>query len=259
VAYIDWSAQEIAVAAVLSGDKALQEAYLSGDPHLFLAKRAGAVPPDATKKSHPQERERFKAVTLGVQYGLSEVGLARRLGLSPAHARELLQAHKGAFCEYWGWSDAVETEAMLSGRLRTCFGWQVHVPPPPDRPNPRSLRNFPIQATGAEMLRLACCLATEGGVEVCAPVHDALLVEAPARLIEAAVRQTRAAMSEASGVVLGGFEVRTDAQVVRHPDRYSDPRGEKMWAAVSELLRADTSHGGTGICPSLGHASPLLV
>ncbi len=45
--------------------------------------------------------------------------------------------------------------------------------------NPRSLRNFPCQANGAEMLRLACCLATERGVNVVAPVHDASIVEGP--------------------------------------------------------------------------------
>jgi hypothetical protein len=39
--------------------------------------------------------------------------------------------------------------------------------------------NFPMQANGAEMLRLACCLAIERGLAVCAPVHDAILIEAP--------------------------------------------------------------------------------
>jgi len=58
--------------------------------------------------------------------------------------------------------------------LQTVFGWRVYVGP---RANPRSLTNFPMQANGAEMLRLACCLATERGVAVCAPVHDALLLE----------------------------------------------------------------------------------
>jgi DNA polymerase I len=70
-----------------------------------------------------------------------------------------------------------------------------------------------MQAHGAEMLRLACCLATERGVEVCAPVHDALLIAAPIGEIETAVAVTREAMAEASRVVLNGFEVRTDAQV----------------------------------------------
>ena len=60
--------------------------------------------------------------------------------------------------------------------MHTVFGWRVHVGPDA---NPRSLRNFPMQANGAEMLRLACCLATERGIEVCAPVHDALLICAP--------------------------------------------------------------------------------
>ena len=36
-----------------------------------------------------------------------------------------------------------------------------------------------MQGDGRETLRLACCLATERGVEICAPVHDAVLIEAP--------------------------------------------------------------------------------
>jgi len=50
LAYIDWSQQEFGIAAALSGDLAMQAAYLSGDPYLAFAKRAGAVPKDATKE-----------------------------------------------------------------------------------------------------------------------------------------------------------------------------------------------------------------
>ena len=56
---------------------------------------------------------------------------------------------------------------MLYGWLHTAFGWRIHVGA---EVNPRSLRNFPQQANGAEMLRLACCIATERGIEVLAPV-----------------------------------------------------------------------------------------
>ena len=42
---------------------------------------------------------------------------------------------------------------MLLNRLHTVFGWTVRVGPDA---NPRSLRNFPCQANGAEMMRLAC-------------------------------------------------------------------------------------------------------
>src|ERR1700730_5466900 len=48
VAYLDYSQQEFAVAAVLSADLAMQAAYLSGDPYLSFAVQAHAVPEDAT-------------------------------------------------------------------------------------------------------------------------------------------------------------------------------------------------------------------
>ena len=105
-----------------------------------------------------------------------------------------------------------------------------------DKPNPRSLRNFPCQANGAEMLRLACCFATEQGIEVCAPIHDAVLICAPRDRLDADIRSMQAAMVKASRVVLDGFELRSDVAVVRYPDRYSDKRGEVMWNKVTKLI-----------------------
>jgi hypothetical protein len=88
------------------------------------------------------------------------------------------------------------------------------------------------------MLRLACCLATERGVNVVAPVHDALMVEGPADAIEEIVSRTQEAMAEASEIVLGGFRLRSDAKIVRWPDRYMDGRGREFWGRVMALLRA---------------------
>jgi DNA polymerase I-like protein with 3'-5' exonuclease and polymerase domains len=216
----------------------MQEAYQSGDPYLWLARRVGAVPSDATKKTHPGEREQFKVVSLGVLYGLSAEGLARRLNVPPCGGWELLRYHQQTFRRFWRWSEAVQDFAMLRGYLATVFGWRVHVGPDA---NPRSLRNFPMQANGAEMMRLACCLATERGVAVCCPVHDALLVEGPSGAIEAVVSETQRAMREASELVLPGFPLRTDAKIVRHPDRYLDERGRRMWDAVWGLLAAQST------------------
>ena len=102
---------------------------------------------------------------------------------------------------------------------------------------PRTLGNFPCQANGAEMLRLACCLATERGIGVCAPVHDALLVEAELEQLDQVVADAQAAMAEASRVVLGGFELRSEPKLIRYPDRYSDKRGEVMWRSVQRQLQ----------------------
>jgi hypothetical protein len=251
VAYVDWSQQELGIAAALSGDRAMQEAYVSGDFYLTFAKMAGAVPAGGTKKTHAAQRDQFKTVALGVLYGLSAEGLARKLGVAPCRGRELLQLHQRTFRDFWHWSERVEMEGMATNRLQAAFGWTVHVGPDA---NPRSLRNFPMQANGAEMMRLACCLATERGVAVCCPVHDALLVEGPADGIEAVVRETQGAMREASELVLPGFPLRTDARVVRHPDRYADERGRRMWDTVWGLLRADTP--GTGATLPLAPVLP---
>jgi hypothetical protein len=148
-------------------------------------------------------------------------------------ARELLRLHRETYRVFWRWSDATVDYAMLNGSLRTVFGWRVQVPA---APNDRSLRNFSMQANGAEMLRLACCLATEWGIEVCAPVHDAVLICAPLDRLDAVVARMQDAMREASRIVLNGFELRTDATVVRHPDRYMDERGTVMWSRVMALL-----------------------
>jgi hypothetical protein len=93
-----------------------------------------------------------------------------------------------------------------------------------------------MQANGAEMLRLACCLATERGIRVCAPVHDALLIEAPLDDLGAAVATTQEAMAEASSIVLGGFRLRSEAKLIRYPERYQDGRGTHMWNTVWGIL-----------------------
>jgi hypothetical protein len=233
VAYVDWAQEEFGIAAALSGDWAMMEAYTSGDPYLTFAKQARAVPADATKESYPREREQFKVCALAVQYGMGAQSLAQSLDQPEAMARELLRLHRQTYPTFWRWSDAAVNHAMLKSWLQTVFGWRVHVGP---RANPRSLANFPMQANGAEMLRLACCLATERGIAVCAPVHDALLVEGPADEIETVVGETQKAMLEASRIVLDGFELRSDAKIVCYPDRYMDPRGERMWETVMGIL-----------------------
>ena len=233
LAYLDWSQQEFGIAAALSGDPLMIAAYDSGDPYLAFAKQADAVPEDATKQSHGSERDLFKECALAVQYGMGEESLAARIGQSVSQARELLRMHKSTYKVFWRWSEASLDCAMLTGKLWTVFGWEIHIG---DKPNPRSLQNFPMQANGAEMLRLACCLATERGIKICAPVHDAILIEAPLNQLDQTIESAQQAMEEASELILLGFKLRSDAEIIRYPDRYMDKRGEKMWDTVWNIV-----------------------
>jgi hypothetical protein len=238
LAYIDWSQQEFAIAAILSGDQKMIEAYESGDPYLAFGIQAGALPRDATKKSYGQEREQFKACVLAVQYGMGERSLARKINQPLAKARDLLVRHRQTYRKFWRWSDSVVDHAMLYGKLWTTFGWTIHTD---TNPNPRFLRNFPMQANGSEMLRIACCKAIQRGVRVCAPVHDAMLIEAPIDDLDDAIENAKRSMDIASQAVLKSYRLRTDVYRVNYPDRYMDERGEKMWRKLQDILQKISS------------------
>jgi DNA polymerase I len=238
VAYIDYGQQEFGIAAALSGDDAMAAAYRSGDPYLAFGKQAGAIPPEGTKATHAGQRALFKACVLAVQYGMGAEALAYRIGQPVDMAKQLLRLHRETYPRFWRWSDAAVDRALLLGRLETVFGWPIHVGPSADPvkgANARSLANFPCQAHGAEMLRLACCMLVEAGVGLCAPIHDAVLIEAPTATIDTEVERARGIMAEASRIVLGGFEIGTDVTIVRYPDRYVDDAGEEFWKTVTRL------------------------
>jgi hypothetical protein len=98
-----------------------------------------------------------------------------------------------------------------------------------------------VQATGADILRVLCVRANRRGIKLLGTVHDAVLIEAPIDRIEADVALMREIMRRASRIVLnanpdGPYELRTDATIVRYPERYSDKRGRQMWADVLDLL-----------------------
>jgi hypothetical protein len=232
LAYVDWSQQELGIAAALSGDEQLADSYHASDPYLAFAQMAGVVPEGATKQSHPTEREQFKACTLATQYGMGARSLGVRIGCSTYEAQRLLDLHRKTFPVFWDWSDRAVLHASLYSKTETVFGWQLGV----EDVKPSALRNFPMQANGAEMLRLAVSYAVEGGIQVVAPVHDALLIEAPLADLADHVAQTQAAMQRAGAEVLGGFQLGSDAKVVHYPDRYADERGVAMWDEVWGLI-----------------------
>jgi len=244
VAYIDYSSMEFLIAASLSDQHCgpinnMLDMYRTGDLYLTFAKRVVAVPSTATKQSHAAVRDKYKNMLLAVQYGMSSETLAARLGISTFEAHEMLAQHRELFAQYWKWSDDWVQHALQTGMMRTAMGWTCRTGI--TELNERSIRNRPVQATGADILRIACIIATRHGIRLLAPVHDAVLIEAPIERIEADVALMREIMRRASRIVLnanaaGTHELRTDAKTIRYPERYSDPRGAAIWDRVLGLL-----------------------
>jgi len=236
LAYLDFSSQEIAIAACLSNDEALWEAYASGDPYIQFAINAGLAPIGATKESHEVVRDACKVIMLGVQYGMSAYGMGQKASLHVLEAEDLLQSHKDVYRTFWRWADQNVNAGLAGVELHTVFGWKIRAGKGRDVKE-NTFLNWPMQANGAEMLRLACIALEEAGISICAPVHDAILIEAPLEKIDTHVAQATSIMQMASEWVLGtGRQCRVDAKIVRWPDRYIDGRGANMWSFIQSRL-----------------------
>jgi DNA polymerase I len=234
--------------------------YRSGDPYRAFAVKVGAIPEEITTAmlKKPKEhvtpnltlgqlehyaelRERYKVMLLAVQYGMQVETLAGRLGVSTFEAHEMLEQHRQLFYQYWQWSNDWLQYSLQTGVMRTAMSWMCRTGI--TEFNERSIRNWPIQAGGADILRVACIMAVRHGIRLIAPVHDAVLIEAPVDRIEADVALMQDIMRRASRVVLGNdshdvpIELRTDVKIVRYPERYRDPRGNKIWEDVMDLLK----------------------
>jgi hypothetical protein len=242
LAMIDWSAQEVAIAAGRSGDPRMCDAYRTGDVHMAVAIDANLAPPGATKVTHPMARERAKSVSLGTNYGISPHGVAAALGIPLAEGRQLLQAHREAYPVFWQWIGRTVDTAMLTSCIAAPMGWRMQII---GEPNPRAIQNWIMQATGAEMLRAAVVYMVRSGLTLCATAHDAIMVLAPLDRLSNDVALAREIMERVSLSFTHGLLVRTETKVLLPGERYLEPRGRRMWELVIGLLQ-DASHTSDG-------------
>lgn len=233
LAYVDFSAQEPALAGYLSKDQAMMADYRSGDPYMAFAKRAGAVPEGATKVTHADERATYKVAALAVQYGMREESLAKKLGIPVSAARRLITQHQASYPTYWNWRQAVIDTVMCGEPVSTIYGWRRKSR---SDDSGTSIANFPVQAAGAEILRIAIIALEEAGHRVIAPVHDAVLVEMDEDGWEKELAEIRHLMSRAAASVAPGIEIPTDVDLVFPGQNYMDKRGQEFWDLVARII-----------------------
>ena len=105
--YLDWRTQEVGVAAARSGDEQLAEDYLAGDIYHALAQMCGLTNQDAKSwKATPEgksQRQRMKALQLGINYGMGVMSLSRGLGRHPLIGSEVIIRHQQRYPTYWAW------------------------------------------------------------------------------------------------------------------------------------------------------------
>ncbi len=143
------------------------------------------------------------------------------------------------------WITKTETATRVRQRIETVWDWakaRGYV----DGENPARLRGHldKLLANPAKVKKVKhhaavayCVLAVERDLKLCAPIHDALLIESSNDQIDTDVTKLKECMSEASEGVLGNGKIcRVDAEIVKYPDRYMDDQGQEMWDKIMILL-----------------------
>ena len=226
--YFDFKAQEPNVMAALSQDKNMLAAVDSPDPYLYVAKFVKAVPEYATKKSHPVERERYKVSYLAIAYDQTPYGLSAKLGVSLAKATFIHSNILNAFKDYKFWIKGVKVNAGRRGFFETKYGWKYHLNDE-SKVNPKRLSNYPIQANGGEVLRMAMIDVMEGGFDknLSMIIHDALLLHIPRKNLAASVRKIKSLMEKAAEKVIGR-KITVDTKIIRK-HFYQEDEHQKRW------------------------------
>ena len=235
VAYLDWKAQEVAVAAANSGDLQLMHDY-GGDIYHALAVMCGLTKDTDIahwKKTQKPMRDRMKPLQLGINYGMGVPSLAKGLDRHPLIASEIIELHRRRYPPYWAEKEKRADAAMVERKMLSPSGWPMYLS---NSPNRRTLYNFPMQSGGAEMLRLAAVRLCEAGLIPNMLVHDAILLEVDN---EEQIAQAVEIMKQAGRDVLGGFEVGVDITPMED-GRFRDkrPMAKKMWETIMRALQA---------------------
>jgi hypothetical protein len=237
VVYLDWRSQEVGIAAAYSEDEALIKDYLGGDVYHGLGKLCGLVnglDVRQWKKQCPEQRQQMKPLQLGINYGMGVPSLAKGLNKHPYIASGIIERHRRTYPKFWAWRENEVMNAMLAREIRSELGWALRIT---TSPNKRSLYNFPMQAGGADMLRLAAVRLCEAGLVPSMLIHDGILLELEHPWqVDLAVEIMRKAGTE----VCRGLDIGVDEdQRLEHGARYRDKRpvAKEMWVTMMNVLR----------------------
>ena len=197
----DYSQVELRIAAALSGDRRMLDAYRRGmDLHVLTASLISGKPVEEVTKT---ERQNSKPANFGLIYGMSAQGLqsyARdnygvNMSLDEAERfrSQFFMAYRGIAAWHRRQRQLKEVRTR-SGRLRRFGG----------PPRVTELFNTPVQGTGADILKRAMARVRPHllrcGAELVACVHDELVAEcdseAAPELLSAMKREMEAAGEE---------------------------------------------------------------
>ena len=155
----DYSQIELRIMAHLSGDENLIEAFRSGeDIHAATAAKIYHVPIEEVTR---EQRSRAKTANFGIIYGISVFGLAERMNVSRAEAKELIENY---FITYSGVKRYMDDSILVArekGYIETILHRKRYLPDINSHNSvvrgyaERNAINAPIQGSAADIIKIA--------------------------------------------------------------------------------------------------------
>ncbi len=184
----DYSQIELRLMAHLSGDRALRTAFEEAqDIHDFTARQIFGIAPNA--RVDPNQRRMAKSVNFGLFYGMSDFGLAQRLEISRAEAKEITTAYFARFPDVRAYIERTIEEGRRNGYVSTILGRRRYMPGLVSgnymlrAAAEREATNAPLQGSAADLMKLAMVRierALEGtslDATMLLQIHDELIFE----------------------------------------------------------------------------------
>ncbi len=190
----DYSQVELRILAHLSGDPGLLEAFARGeDIHASTASTLFGVPTDQVT---PEQRRMAKTVNFGLMYGMSEYGLAQRLGIEQEEAARFIATYFQRYPAVRRYLEKTVQEGRRLGYVSTILGRRRYIPEL--NASNRNVRaaaereaiNAPIQGSAADIIKIAMVrlhrALKEQGLRsrMLLQVHDELVLEVPEEEVE---------------------------------------------------------------------------
>ncbi|GAC1311560.1 MAG: DNA polymerase I [Vulcanimicrobiaceae bacterium] len=204
----DYSQIELRIMAHLSGDEAMRAAFDRGDDiHDVTARGIFAVATDATVSSN--QRRIAKSVNFGLLYGMSDFGLAQRLGIDRAEAKAMTEAYFARFPSVRAWIERNLEFGRECGYVETLLGRRRYMPDLRTRnfalraAAEREATNAPMQGGAADLMKLAMvrieeALAPRGDeAMMLLQIHDELIFEVDANSLASVAALVKAEMEGA--------------------------------------------------------------
>ena len=155
----DYSQIELRVMAHLSGDENMIEAFREGyDIH---AATAAKIYKKGIEEVSRDERTKAKRANFGIIYGITVFGLAERLDIERAEARQLIDGYFETFPQVKEYMEAAKEKARQLGYAETLYHRRRYLPDINSRNNTvrsfaeRNAINAPIQGTAADIIKVA--------------------------------------------------------------------------------------------------------